>query len=629
MKNLFFYVLTIILVISSNNVFGVKYSSPTILSERVKNGTLPSVENRLPKKPLIINAGSIGNYGGKLKGFVPGPDVEGPETDWIRNQYLGAFSMDLKSIVPNIAETWNLSSDKKKLTVKLREGMKWSDGKNLTTDDVEFYYQAYFLNKNLNPKPNKRLMPGGKSVKINIIDKYTFEYEFSVPYPLILDILPTELPMHPKHYLSKYHIDYNIDANKLAKKDGFSTWWEYYLFKIIDNHKSQDNEYPTLEPWIYDRTDSSSNRYYVRNPFYHKVDRLGNQLPYIDYVERIVVENKQVITGKLLSGTATHASWYVQLPDYPLLKENEKKANIRVDLFSDTRSSEYGFAFNYTHKDKNKKQLFNKLKFRRAMSHAINRDEINELVFLGLAIPRQPIADPTASFFEKGMDSNYIEYNQKLANRLLDELGLKKNGKFRTFSDGSELSLLLEFWSGKANVPEVSELIKGYWEKVGIKTTLKPSEATYYRKRLVANETDLGNWAIGGGSEIYSRKSAPIRWRPPWHWPHTALGGVEWWNWYDSNGQSGEIPPKTIQKLFDLNERWLAEPRGSKEYSRLGKEILKINAENIWLIGTVGLVQRVGVISNKIQNAPKAGSTLSVEYEMWAPYRPEHWWIKE
>jgi len=275
--------------------------------------------------------------------------------------------------------------------------------------------------------------------------------------------------------------------------------------------------------------------------------------------------------------------------------------------------------------------MFNDLRWRKAMSHAINRDEINELRFAGTGIARQPIADPGASFYEEGIDQYYVEYDPDLANQLLDEMGLKWDGKheWRLRPDGDTLSLTLEFWAGKSNVPEVSEMLKNYWEAVGVKITLKPEEKNFYMDRLVSNDTDMGNWAIGGGSEIYSRQNEPIRWRPPWHWNTTPLGGPSWRQWIDSDGNEGVEPPEIIKHLWDLTLQWLAEPNGTEKYMELGKEIFQINAENCWLIGTVGLVPRVAVIANAVRNAPKPGMTLSIEYGMWTPYQAEQWWLEE
>ena len=110
--------------------------------------------------------------------------------------------------------------------------------------------------------------------------------------------------------------------------------------------------------------------------------------------------------------------------DFPLFKENEDKGGYTAGLYPDSRASEYGLAFNYGHKDLYLRELFNDLRWRMAMSHAMNRDEMNELRFAGTGVPRQPIADPGASFYEEGIDQYYVEYDPDLANDLLDEIGL-------------------------------------------------------------------------------------------------------------------------------------------------------------------------------------------------------------
>ncbi|MGQ9631320.1 MAG: ABC transporter substrate-binding protein [bacterium] len=626
-------VASLLLLLASLSVVSsaqMKYKEAPMLAELVKAGKLPPVEKRLPEEPVVIEPlGEIGRYGGRLRALVPDPRMESPEAEWFRGQNLASLSPDLKRIVPNIAKSWELSSDHTTLTVRLRKGLKWSDGVPLTTEDVRFWYEDVLLNKELTPRVNPKYAPGGEVMKMIIDDDYTFRYKFAVPYPIILDFLPTEAPFMPKHYLKKFHIKYNDKANEIAKSERYEMWWESFQFHSAGGGEQQDANYPTLASWVYESADSAGNRYYVRNPYYWKVDTAGNQLPYIDYLDRILVENLEVLTAKVLSGDTTHASWFLKMPDYPLLKENEKKGGYVAGLYPDTRASEFGIAFNYTHKDPVLKKIFNDIRWRKAMSHAINRDEINEIRFMGLGVPRQPIADPGASFYEEGMDQYYVKYDPELANRLLDEMGLKWDAKheWRLRPDGKPLKLTMEFWAGKAEMAEPAQLIKGYWKAVGVDLALKPEENQFYRQRLVANETDMGVWAIGGGSEIYSRKFQPIRWRPPWHWPDTALGGVEWWNWYESKGKSGEEPPEVIKHLFDLVDQWQAEPRGTKRYEELGKEILRINAENCWLIGTVGLVPRVAIIKNNLRNVPKPGQILSVEYDMWKPYLPEQWWF--
>jgi len=499
--------------------------------------------------------------------------------------------------------------------------MKWSDGAPFTTDDVRFWYEDVLLNEELTPQINKKWAPGGEVMQLIVDDDYTFRLRF----------VPGSGFWSPKHYLKQFHINYNDKANDIAKSEGFDLWIESYEYHSQTGTAQQDVAYPVLNPWMWESQASNGDRFFVRNPFFFKVDPEGNQLPYPDYHERWVAGNLEVLTAKVIAGEGTHASWYLTLPDFPLFKENEAKGDYTAGLYPDSRASEYGLAFNYGHKDPVLRELFNDLRWRKAMSHAINRDEINELRFAGTGVPRQPIADPGCSFYEEGIDQYYVEYDPDLANQLLDEIGLAWDDKkeWRLRPDGKPLNLMLEFWAGKSNVAEISELIKGYWAKVGVNLTLKPEEKNFYLERLRSNDTDMGVWAIGGGSEIYSRQNEPIRWRPPWHWPSTPLGGPSWRQWLDSDGQEGVEPPDIIKHLWDLTLQWLAEPNGTERYKELGREIFKINAENCWLIGTVGLVPRVAVIKNTVRNAPKPGMTLSIEYGMWAPYHAEQWWLEQ
>jgi len=609
-----------------------KYNEAPMLANLVEAGKLPPVDERLPAEPRVIQPlGEVGKYGGSLRGLVPGPQDESPDTDWPRGNAMALRSPDLTSIVPNIVKGWDLSDDYKELVVHMRKGLKWSDGSPMTTDDVKFWYEDVFLNEDLTPQIDKKWTAGGEPLEIVIDDNYTFRVKFAVPYPVIVDYLLGFGPWAPKHYMAQFHIKHNEKANEVAKKEGYEFWYESYGYHSETAQFQQDADYPTLSTWIFESEDTQGNRKYVRNPYYWVVDTEGNQLPYCDYLERYVAENREVLDARTMAGEGTHASWFLVLPNYSLYKQNEEKGGYTAGLYPDTRASEYGLAFNYSHKDLVLRELFQKKEWRIAMSQAINREEIKELVFAGLGVARQPIADPGCSFFEEGIDQYYIEYDVDKANALLDGLGLKWDSEHevRQRPDGKPLNLTLEFWGGKANMPEVSEMFKKYWADVGVTLTLKPEDNQFYMQRLQANECDMGVWAIGGGSEVYSRENEPIRWRPPWHWPGTPLGGPGWRQWLDSDGKEGLEPPDIIKHLWDLTEEWRVEPFGTDHYRELGKEIFQINAENCWLIGTVGLVPRVATIKNTVRNAPPPGSTLSVEYNMWRYYLPEQWWLAQ
>ena len=204
----------------------------------------------------------------------------------------------------------------------------------------------------------------------------------------------------------------------------------------------------------------------------------------------------------------------IQLPDFALFKENEATGGYRAGLYPEARSSEFGFAFNYTIADPVLGELFNDLRFRQAMSHAIDRDEMNELLYFGRGTPRQPIADPSATFYTAGIDQHAVAYEVAKANQLLDDIGLQWDSRRETrmLPDGRPLQLRLEIWDRFEQFPEF--LVK-YWGEVGVDLNVKFLDKGLYQEKLRSNELMIGAWAIGGGSETYARQQKPIRWQPP------------------------------------------------------------------------------------------------------------------
>jgi len=606
-------------------------SEAPMLAEKTAAGDLPPVDERIPTEPMVLEPfESIGKYGSSLVQLAPDPtgaDAGFGSTNDANS--VATRSYDLRTIIPNVCKSWKLSDDYTEIVFEMRKGMMWSDGAPLTTEDVRYWYEDELLNEELTPTVDSKWKPGGEVMELVVDDDYTFRLRFAIPYPIIIDYLAGSGFWSPKRFLKEFHINYNPEAVEVAKSEGFDLWIESYGYHNETGNLQQDVDRPILLPWMWESQASNGDRFWVRNPYFWEIDTVGNQLPYPDYHERWVTGNLEVLAAKVIAGEGTHASWYLTLTDYPLFKENEGKGGYTAGLYPDSRASEYGLAFNYGHDDLFLRELFNDLRWRMAMSHAMNRDEMNELNFAGTGVPRQPIADPGASFYEEGIDQYYVEYDPDKANDLLDEIGLPwdANQEWRTRPDGTPLNLTLEFWASKSNVTDISELIKGYWGKVGINLTLKPEEKNFYQERLQSNETEMGVWAIGGGSEIYSRQNEPIRWRPPWHWMVTPLGGPRWREWLDSDGAEGLEPPEIIKELWDLTVQWLAEPFGTERYMELGKRIFQINAENCWLIGTVGLVPRVAVIKDTVRNAPKPGQILSIEYGMWTPAQAEQWWL--
>jgi peptide/nickel transport system substrate-binding protein len=259
------------------------------------------------------------------------------------------------------------------------------------------------------------------------------------------------------------------------------------------------------------------------------------------------------------------------------------------------------------------------------MSYAINREEYNEIFHLGLATIRQGLVPPTWSFYEEGMDQYYIEYDVDLANELLDEMGLEWDAdkEWRLRPDGERLTLYTET-SGEN---QAFGLVVSYWKEVGLEVKVKPVDQALYREHLLAGDLDVGTWGGGSPTEVGAHGSVPMRLVPPWHWAGCcALAGLPWWDWYDSQGEAGEEPPPIIQELFAALDDYYAAPLGTEAYEKAGKEMVRINAENLWWFVVVGLTPAVTAMGNEVRNIREGeGVTFDV---CVAPWTPELLWIE-
>jgi len=438
-------------------------------------------------------------------------------------------------------------------------------------------------------------------------------------------------PFAPKHFLKKWHINYNPEANELAKEEKYDYWWQCFGFHNPDNIQARpDTGFPVLDPWVLEKIASDGSRYFVRNPYYYKIDTAGNQLPYIDEQARILIQNIEIIQLKAIAGELSYAGVDLSLKNYPLYKKNEKKGDYHVILAEEPCGANLVYALNLTHKDPVLRKLFNDIRFRQAASLAINRDEINETLYFGKAVPRQATTDPGCSFYEDWMGDYYAEYDPVKANKLLDEMGLKwdKKHQYRLRLDGKPLAITIDYVQMQGPRGEGCELVKEYWEKIGLKVAVKECQRSFFEQRGKANEHDVANWKLDISTEFNMRTSDCMRFRPPAA-PANPWYAVEWWNWYNTNGKTGEEPPELIKKLYKLTEEWLTTLPGTEKYLKLGKEILSINVKNLFLIGTVGMAPKPVIIKNNLRNTPRTQLKFIWDYRFWMPYQADQWFFKK
>ncbi|MGQ9632382.1 MAG: ABC transporter substrate-binding protein [bacterium] len=593
--------LSLILAISPAEM---KYKEAPMLAEMVKAGKLPPVEERLPKEPLVLKPlEEIGQYGGTWRRAWLGPS-DSPGPDRITYDPILRFDREGKDVIPGASKGWEFTEGGKVLTLYLREGMRWSDGAPFTADDVIFWYEDIILNDELTPSKPSWFKVGGELGKVEKVDDYTIRLSFSQPYGILLEILAWNgYIFAPKHYLKEFHPRYvpKGELEKLAKKSGYEFWHQLFTAK---NNWIQNPDLPTIRAWKPINPPTEPQWTMERNPYYWKVDTEGNQLPYIDRVVHNLVENAEVINLKAMAGELDFQLRHLLVSNYTVFMENREKGDYRVLAWKSGFGADIALYPNLDYTgDPVLRDLINDRRFRIALSVAINREEINELVFLGLGEPRAATVPPQSPGYKEEFARMHAEYDPNKANKLLDEMGLAKRDAegFRLRPDGKTLTLTIEVVPVFGPWVDVCELVKEHWEAVGIKTAVKTEERSLFYTRTHAGEQQVQAWSHG---QVFRPLLNPFRLIPySMDTPFAPLTGL----WYQTRGKSGVEPKGDLRKAIDLYERAkLTVDEG--ERNRLTEEMIRLSVENVWAIGTVGLnpgVMSFGVAKNNFRNVPE------------------------
>lgn len=613
-----------------------KFNEAPMLRTKVAAGELPAVEERLPEEPVVIEpVEEIGQYGGTVNVFSIAPGHPGDGGYVSGQEPILRIDSDLQTIVPNVARKWELSEDGKTLTLYLRKGMRWSDGYPYTADDIMYWWEDIVLNDELSPvKPTAWWAPGGELMKVEKVDDYTVRFRFAASYPIAPILLggPEGLwkAQFPKHYLKQFHIKYNPKANELAKERGFEFWYQLHIDRTLTWCSLIRNPgVPTINAFqCVEKT--ASHLLYERNPYYWKVDTEGNQLPYIDKILVKKVEDIEMYTAKIVTGEADFAARETSLENYPLYVESAEKAGYRVLPWPSGFGTMVLYQLNLTCKDPVLRKIFRDVRFRRALSLALNREEMNEILFFGMGKPAQWTLISKSILYEPGFAQAYAQYDPEEANRLLDEMGLEwdKKHEYRLRPDGKRLVWTNEYYAGGMNIAgeATSELAAKYWKKIGVQVLLKPITGELSGIRAPGNEIDMNLW-IGDRGTDFAFFTGDMRWFMPLSYGWEMTYGVEWARWYNTKGKAGEEPPEKVKQLYEWRERVMT-TMDEEERIELGKKILASEAENVWVIGTVAEVPVPIIVRDNLRNIPGEGLyTWDVLYTM--PQHPEQFFLKQ
>lgn len=591
-----------------------------MLAEMVAAGELPPLEERLPAEPFVVGPGVLmseenlpdwepGIYGGTLRSAHFRPDWNPDIFVMINEPLLSAPDLGVDGIRGNVLKDFEVNEDNTEFTFYMREGMKWSDGEPLTTEDVRFVYEDIYLNENLTPTFPRRFRTGysasGEPMTLEIIDDYTFKITYPEPYGGFLRNLViegwngyTEL-IRPAHYLKQFHADYTPMEELQPMLDEMNLtdeWWQLFTAKDClswDVNEPVCLNTPRLGPWLLVESDEPGLLQFERNPYYHKVDTEGKQLPYIDRLVSVLTEDIEMLNVNIFTGDIDFMRESTGLVKVPLYKENEEDGGYTTVLL-DMHVDSSNLFINQTYDDPVWREVVQDLRFRQALSLAIDREELIETLYYGFA-----------SMPEVSVGPDLYERDVERANALLDEMGMdeKDSDGWRLGPDGERFVFLIETGAEAVDLAPAAELIGEYLKDVGIFTQVNQIDATLRGQRTTANEMQAWTmWSHDANSDDDHTS------RPAGNY------GRAWWNYMTSEEGVGEEPPDWVQEAFAIDkERWGVVP-GTEEYNELRERGFQWHRDNLPMITLVENVKYPLIISARMGNVASSGFAIAQNF---------------
>jgi peptide/nickel transport system substrate-binding protein len=587
----------------------------------VKAGKLPPVAERIGQDPLVIKPlNEIGKYGGTWRAGFTGPAdfwngfrcCSGPD-------HLMFWDYTGDKVMPNLARGLEMQDGGRAWLVHLRRGMKWSDGKPFTADDFVFWFEDIYRNKDLVPTPSAAMAINGKQGTIEKVDTHTVRFKFPEPYFMLPDVLAgsTDLAgqwgaykamggFAPAHYLKQFHPKYVAEAelDKKVKEAKFDSWVRMFLAK---NDWALNPDLPVLSPWKTVTPINTPTWTLERNPYSVFVDTAGNQLPYIDRVVLTLAENLEVINLRAIAGEYDYASRHMDLGKLPVFLENQAKGGYKVYLDPGDYGGDMIIKFNLNYDaDPEIAKWFNTADFRRALSLGVDRDQINETFWLGTGTPGS-VVPVDSNKYNPGPQYRKLwsTLDIKKANEMLDKLGLAKKDAqgYRLRADGKgRLRIEIMTLGGQfVQYTQIAEMIREQWKKIGIDLQVQEVERSLALKRTAANEQQLGAWNNDGSEHLFTFPLHVF----PFELAAVASSGPHYVKWFHSAGAQGKEPEPRMKELMDKWKKAFGVPE--KERIQLGKDVWKIAAEEVYIIGVVGMgpaSMGVRVVKTNMGNIP-------------------------
>jgi len=578
-----------------------------MLAARVARGELPPVEERLPENPLVAQhdyAGyeGAGRYGATWHTFHAGAQMG----SW---KMIGGYSplirwrFDASGLEPGLAESWAFSEDGTVLTLRLRKGLRWSDGHPFTSESFAFWYELCVDDRHQYTPPVWCLVDG-KPMTVETPDDLTIVMRFAGPNWLVPLWLATgfwwcDVYNIPKHYMQQFHPDHNpgyVDFNTFVRMDL--------------THGNPDR--PSMWPWRLVKYDKGGFLVELeRNPYYYVVDDRGRQLPYIDRVKSSLIAEQQVRVLKVLAGEVDCQFRGLQLRDLSLFMKGRKTGGYGVRRWQSASGALPAMLLNWTAPDTVLRKLIRDQRFRKALALGIDREKCNEIAWRGLLEPQgATVSREGWHFLDSEGQALFAEWERAdarfdlvEANALLDAMGLSSRDEegFRLRPDGARLALVMDVPSSNASgtANDIGLIVAEGWRRMGIDAVLyTPPGAEISLRRT------LGEFTVSTHGEA----EMDLFTYPDWVFPtlpkywHPKVG-----RWYQTGGREGEPPSGPLRRLLDLYDAIKREPDISKRHQYVRDAVRIHIEEGPFHLGTVGRAPALVIVANHVHNVPETG----------------------
>lgn len=533
------------------------------------------------------------------------------------------------NVVPDILAGLEVDADKT-FTFHLRPGHKWSDGHPFTADDFRYYWEDVANDPKLSPSGlNAGLLANGKPPKFEVLDPETVRYTWEDPNPGFLPALAAAQPLFifmPAHYLKQFNARY---ADKKALADAVKAAhvkdWSALHERKSRQYRPENPDLPTLDPWMNTTAPPAELFLFKRNPYFHRVDENGRQLPYIDEV-RMTLGTTSLIPAKAASGDADLQARYINFEDYTFLKQAEKVNGYDVRLWERGEGAYTALMPNLNAADPVWRKVMRDVRVRRALSMGINRRDINRVIFFGLARESANTVLPQSPLYKQAYADAYTNYDLSQANRLLDEAGLDKRDAdgFRLLSDGRRADIIIDTAGINTEDADVIELINDDWAKLGIRCFNHPSQREVYRLR-VKNGAAIMSLGPGMDNGVPTSIFEPSDLAPlnelQGQWP-------QWGLYTETGGHEGEaVDMPEAQQLLDLYRDW-RHSTNHDQRTAIWDKMLAINADQVFTIGIVNGTQQPVVVDDKLRNVPEKALYDFEPGSFFGIYMPDTFWYE-